>query len=364
LKTHNISLESLTARGNKTELSLSNGEINLTCPKPLDKNCGRAVIPQKYSIPFRVNLTLKADATNFNILMGKGFVHFSHAPNESGSGMRRQDIFTGKEESTKHDFSAVIPLNKYFNLSVVVDSEITWIEIDNICYYPTRKAQYIGLLKEGMPEEFADGLGLAIGVGKIGDKKGTHLTIKSIEIIEYESGELDVPVEIVDLPELSPFEWYLKSLPDLIRNEAEVTNDFLLNEPEIKSIFKFKRALDKHGNASYVSACGLQYRMMKYKPNGKHILNWVQKPNRSDYTSEILNEIAEMSPDFANKLFDSLLSCSKTTCGRNTVVAYKGQSKTTCASSIYLQWTPSEMDEAREYITMASNVIAKAYQKQ
>jgi len=143
LKTHNISLESLTPRGNKTELSVINGELSLTCPKPLDKNCGRAFIPQKFNIPFRVNLTLKADATNFNVIMGKGFVHFSHAPNESGNGMRRQDIFTGKEESTKHDFYAEIPLNKYFNLSVVVGSEMAWIEINNHCYYSTRKAQYM-----------------------------------------------------------------------------------------------------------------------------------------------------------------------------------------------------------------------------
>jgi len=359
LKTHNISLESLTPRGNKTALSLINGELHLTCPKPLDKNCGRAVIPHMFNIPFRVNLTLKADATNFSILMGKGFVHFSHAPNESGNGMRRQDIFTGKEESTKHDFYANIPLNKYFNLSTVVGSEITWIEIDNLCCYSTRKAQYIGLMEDSIPEELTGGLEVAIGVGKIADKKGTHLIIKSIEIIEYEDNELVIPTEIKDLSDLSPYEWYLKSLPDSMRNEADITNDFLLNEPEIKNVFKFKRATDKHGNTNYLSPCGLQYRLMKYETNGVHILNWVQKPNRTDYTSEILNEIAETSPDFATKLFDSLLVCGKTTCGRNTVVDYNGQSKTTCASSIRFKWTQSEMDEVREYIATASNVIAK-----
>jgi hypothetical protein len=158
------------------------------------------------------------------------------------------------------------------------------------------------------------------------------------------------------LPELSPFEWYLKSLPNLIRNEAEITNDFLLNEPEIKNVFAFKRTTDKHGNTNYVSTCGLQYRLMKYEPNGTHLLNWVQKPNRPDYTSEILNEITESSPEFADKLFNSLKSCGKTTCERNSVVAYKGQSKTTCASSMHFKWTPSEMDEVREYITKASNV--------
>ena len=359
MKTHNISLESLISLGNKTELSLINGELNLTCPKPLDKNCGRAVIPKKYNIPFRVNLTLKADATNFNILIRKGFVHFSHAPNKSGNGMRRQDIFTGKEESTKYDFNAEIPLNKYFNLSVIIGSEITWIEIDNFCCYSTRKAPYISMLENNVPEELADGLELAIGVGKIGDKKGTRLTIKSIEIIEYENNELSIPAEIINLPDLSPFEWYLKSLPELMRDEAEITNEFLLNESETKNIFKFKRTIDKHGNANYVSACGLQYRLMKYEPEGMHILNWIQKPNRPDYTSEILTELAETLPKLADKLFNSLSNCSKTTCARNATVDYKGQSKTTCASSINFNWTSSEMTEVREYIIMAASIIAK-----
>jgi len=215
------------------------------------------------------------------------------------------------------------------------------------------------LLKNNIPEEFANGLEIAVGAGKIGEKKGTQLLIKSIEVIEYENDELSIPISIIDLPDLSPFEWYLKSLPDLIRNEAEITNDFLLNEIDIKNIFKFKRAIDKHGNANYVSACGLQYRLMKYESGGTHVINWIQKPNRPDYTSEILHELAETSSEFADKLFDSLSNCGNTPCGRNAIVVYKGQSKTTCASSIHFGWTQPEMDEAREYITMASRIVAR-----
>ncbi|MCL2407359.1 MAG: hypothetical protein FWC95_05465 [Defluviitaleaceae bacterium] len=265
MKTHKIPLKSLSARGNKTELNVQDSELNLTCTKPLDKNCGRAVLPQKYKIPFRINLTLKADAANFNVLMGNGFVHFSHAPNESGNGIRRQDVFTAKEETTKHDYDAVIPLNEYFDLSVIVGNNITWIEINNRCFYPSRNSQYIEFLKNGVPDAFADGLEVAVGVGKIGDKRGTRLNINSIEVIEYDNDELDIPTEIIDLPDLSLFEWYLKSLPNHIRSETEITDSFLLKEPETKGIYKFKRSVDKHGNVNYTASCGLQYRLMKYK---------------------------------------------------------------------------------------------------
>jgi hypothetical protein len=292
--------------------------------------------------------------------MGKGFVHFSHAPNESGKGMRRQDIFTGREESTKYDYNADIPLNKYFNLSVTAGSKITWIEIDGVCCYSTRKAQYIELLEKGsLPDEFAEGLEIAVGAGKIGDKKGTRLTIKSIGIVEYENSEPDIPAEIIDLPDLSPFDWYMKSLPDLIRGEAEITNDYLLNAAEIKSGLKFKRSTDKHGNTNYVSPYGLQYRLMKYEPDGKHMINWIQKPSRRDYTSEILDELSETSPELADKLFADLLDCGNTSCGRNAAINYKGQSKTTCANTMNFKWTPSEMSEVREYITLANDIIAK-----
>lgn len=363
MKVSHIPLESLTPRGNKTQMDLVDNQLSLTCPKPLDKNCGRAVIPIKFKIPFRVNLTLKADATNFNILMGNGYVHFSHAPNESGNGMRRQDIFTGKEEPTKYDYDAKIPLDEYFDLSVVVGEEITWVEINGNCYYSTRKASYIGLLEENMPVELEDGLEIAVGVGKIGDKKGTHLMIKSVEVVEYENDELAVPEEIIGLPHLSSFEWYLKSLPADIRQEVENTDDYLMNEDEIKSIFKFKRAIDKHGNTSYTSACGLQYRLLKYeesgKHSGKHVINWVQKPNQIDYTSEILTELSAIKPEFADQLVANMTNCGKTTCRRNAVVVYKGQSKRTCSNMINFKWSPSELDEVRDYIKVASHVISR-----
>jgi hypothetical protein len=98
---------------------------------------------------------------------------------------------------------------------------------------------------------------------------------------------------------------------------------------------------------------------MKHEPDGKHMVNWIQKPNRPDYTSEILDELSETSPEFADKLFADLLDCGNTDCGRNASIRYKGQSKTTCANTMNFKWMSAEMSEVREYITLANDIIAK-----
>ena len=295
MKIHNIPLKSLTAWGNKTVTSLVDGELNLTCPKPLDKNCGRAVIPQKFRLPFRINLTLKADATNFNILMGNGYVHFSHAPNESGNGMRRQDIFTGKEEFTKQDYYAELPLNEYINLSVVVGSKITWIEINGHCYYPTRKAQYINLLEKGdLPDDFTNGLEIAIGAGKIGVNKGTQLVIRSIEIIEYGSDEPDVPEEIANFPDLSPAEWRIRSLPHELRDTIK-TDEHLAQY--MKGSIELRKIIDEYGNVSIMLSSGVQYKLQE--PEAGEQSKWIKNDRwKQDYTPDpiALNVIEAHKP--------------------------------------------------------------------
>ena len=309
MKIHNIPLESLIAWGNKTVMGLNNGELSLTCPKPLDKNCGRTIIPQKFKLPFRINLTLKADATNFNILMGNGYVHFSHMPNESGNGMRRQDIFTGKEEFTKQDYYAELPLNEYISLSVVVGSKITWIEINGYCCYPTHKAQYIDLLEKGQfPDELTDGLEIAIGAGKIGDNKGTQLVIKSIEVIEFGKYEPDVPEEIENFLDLSPSVWRLRGLPYELRDT--ITIDEHLSK-YVKGSIKLRKMLDEHGNVSIILSSGVCYKLQHTEINGQP--KWIKSyTSKQAYASDpiVLNVIdAHKSSDYKIREVISFGSC-------------------------------------------------------
>lgn len=353
MKTHNIPLESFTANG-KISLSISSGELYLASKRIIDKNAGYASIPFIFKLPFRIDMTLKANSSDFRLKTGKGGVHFSAPINHSGGGIRRGDILTGKEESAKHDYDNDLPLDEYVNLSVVYGGKMTWVEINGKHCYSTAKAPYLS-------EKFTDGLNVGIGCGK-----NVEVIIKSFTVTEYENDEPDIPAEIANLPELSPFDWYIKSLPHEVRNEVTKTDEYLLKD--MKNSLKFKRSIDKYGYVTYISPCGFQYKMYKFITDsnqenneqhdafGKHRTSWMKsaKPN---HTVEILNKLAESSPEFADKMFSKLKLCGNAKCSANSMITYKGKSERTCGSSIVFEWLPSEFTDVRRVVAIASEVV-------
>jgi hypothetical protein len=194
------------------------------------------------------------------------------------------------------------------------------------------------------------------------------MIIKSVSVTEYENNEPDTPAEIATLPELSSFEWYLKSLPNELQDEVIKIDEYLLKD--MKSSLKFKKSIDKYGNVTYVSPCGFQYKMRKYGEQheaNEHdagqletswIKNWAKEAEHTpDYTALMLNKLAETSPEFADKMFSKLKGCTKTTCNRNAVVEYNGESKQTCSSTIMFTWFPLEFKDIRKVIAAASEVM-------
>lgn len=178
---------------------------------------------------------------------------FTGSFNRGGFGIRRIDILTGKEEQTKYDYDNVLPIHEYVGLSVIYGSKMMWVEFNGEHCYCTGKASYLGLLESNaVPEEFKDGLDFEITCAE-----EVELTIKSLMITEYEKDELHTPKEIANMPELSAFEWYLKSLPHELRDEAFKTDEYLMKD--IKASLKFKKAIDKDGKLTYQSPCGLHF---------------------------------------------------------------------------------------------------------
>jgi hypothetical protein len=184
------------------------------------------------------------------------------------------------------------------------------------------------------------------------------MTIKSLTVTEYENGELNIPAEIADQPELSAFEWYLKSLPHELRDEVIKTDEYLLKD--MKSNLKFRRAIDNYGNVTYESPCGFEYTMLKYETGGRHETSWVQqKSDKPDYTSRLLNKIAESSPELADKMFSSFWICPTPTCKNCSINEYKGESKETCYSIIVFKWRPSDFEDVRKIIAAVSEIVKK-----
>jgi hypothetical protein len=326
-----------------------------------------AAIPDKFKLPFRIDMTLKANSSDFKLLIGNGGVHFSSPINHSGGGIRRYDILTGKEEPTKSDYENDVPLNEYVDLSVIYGNKITWVEINNKYCYSTRKAPYISIL-DNLPEEFVNGLDFAVSCGR-----DVALTIKSLTVTEYENDEPNIYAEIANQPEFSPFEWYLKSLPHELRDEVIKTDEFLLKD--MKSSLKFKKSIDKYGNVIYISPCGFQFKMRKYgmseqleiNPHDSGqletgwIKNWTKKSDLTpDYTSRIFNRLNESSPEFADKMFSQIKSCNNTKCNRNSIIEYKGESKQTCSSTIKFTWLSSEFENIRKVVSAANEVVKTA----
>lgn len=130
-----------------------------------------------------------------------------------------------------------------------------------------------------VPEEFKDGLDFEIACAA-----KVELTIKSLMITEYEKDEPHIPEEIANMPELSAFEWYLKSLPHELRNEVFKTDEYLMKD--IKAGLKFKKAIDKDGKLTYQLPCGLHYTMNRYSIGESHAMYW----NRF---GEVLNKLAK-----------------------------------------------------------------------
>ena len=361
MKTHNIPLESFAPKG-KIKVKIENGELHLPADESkVGKSRHHADIPGKFKLPFRIDMTVKVKVTEtppleLNLYIGNGKVHFE------GGHTSCDDILTTVKFSTVGDSKLTsfvhyndIPAKEYADISVIFGSKMMWVTVDNKYCFSSDKMLYIELLRENaVPKEFADGLGISICGGT-----HTKLAIKSLLITEYETDEPKTPAEIANLPELSPFELYVKGLPSELHDEMFKTDEFLMND--MKSSLKFKRTIDKHGHLTYQSPCGFQYGMTYFGAQERHATHWVQSPKKPDYTSEVLSKLAESSPKLADELFSNIQICNPHSreCKRRTTIEFKGESRQVCRGAISLKWHPSGFEDLRKLVTAASMVITE-----
>jgi len=350
MKTHNIPLESFTPK--KTKIKIENGEYIIPSDEStLGKGWYHTNIPGKFKLPFRIDMTAKINCENpdkypgaeFRWRIGKGQIEWSQGHT------RRTDILTGYNKLPNYEYDKDIPANEYVKLTVMYGSKIMWIAVnDEYCYY-NNNLPYIKLLQENaVPDGLKDGLGISIHNGKV-----TVLTVKSLTVTEYEGDEPEVPAEISEPLILTPFEWYVRSFSPEIQKEILLMDEFLLKD--MKGSIKFSKAMDKYSSVFYKTPFGMQYRLNK----GSHEINWVQKPNRKDYTNDIINKLADSFPELTDKLFSNLQKCDPHAreCGRRTKIEYKGETKSTCASTIRFKLDPSEFSDVREVIMAAVEIM-------
>jgi hypothetical protein len=303
--------------------------------------------------PFRVDLTLKVTSSNFKLCMGEGFIRFAGDIQESGGGILRTDILTGKAENVKYEYGVELPINEFFGLAVVCGSKAAWIEINGRKCYISGNAPYMQMLDaDGALDAREKKINIAVTCGT----KRT-VVIKSFKITEYETGEPSLTDDEAQIAALSPFEWYLRGLSPEIRAEALVLDELCM--VTLKKAMKFSRSVDKYGYLTYKTACGLQYEMRCFGTKRKHSLNWVQGSGRADLTNQMLANLHKTSPSLAESLFGMLKLCSphKRECDKRTTVELNGVQKQVCRSKIPFKMQPSEFGNICKVILAASEVV-------
>lgn len=353
---HNIPLESFVPHG-KVTLKMDNGELHMNGKASIlnsgkkDANKHYAYVNNKFKLPFRVDMTVKKmDSDMFVLTVGKGHLCFS------GGFIRRTDILTGENKPAKYEYDNDIPVNEYTNISVIYGSKMMWVVItDKYCYF-SDTVPYIKLLKNDViPEEFTEGLEFAISCGK------SKLIIKSLTVTEYENDEPDIPAEIANVPKMSAFELYVKSLPPEVQNEVIKTDEYLLKD--MKNRLKFKRTIDNYGNVTYVSPFGFRYKMRSYDAGLLHDIAWHTGDN---YIIGTLNKLAEESPEFADKIFSNIRThivgrvcpeCKFPNCRNAKTYEFNGKTKQSCGGALQFKWLPSEFEDVRKVVEAVSAVV-------
>jgi hypothetical protein len=187
--------------------------------------------------------------------------------------------------------------------------------------------------------------------------------IKSLTFTEYENDEPDIHEEIANIPELSAFDWYLKSLPHEVRDEAVKTDEYFMKD--MKAVLKFKKSIDKDGKLTYESPCWFRYSMNRYAVGESHVLSWHK-------IGDILNKLAETSPEFADRMFANINEhisgrggekcnqCVSITCANMKTTEYKGEKRKSCGGAVSFKWLPSEFEDVRKVVAAVNEVVKTA----
>ena len=364
MQTHNIPIESLTPKKG-IKAKLENGVLHVPAEKTnLGKGRHHIYVPGKYKLPFRIDMTVKLDffrtnqiASQLRLYIGKGNVYFNggHTSTTDILTITKSSVF-GDNKMTSYLCYNGIPSKEYVNISVIFSSKMMWALVDDACCYASDKLPYIELLRNNaVPDEFTDGIDIAICGGT-----DTKMTIKTFAVTEYENDEPSIPKTLRNLPELTPFEMYVKGLPPAIHDVMYKMDAYLLND--MKSTLKFRRAIDKHGHLTYQSPCGLGFRIGEFGVGQSLGTTWVNGSKKTDLIESIFKKLAETSPEFAEKIFSYTQICDPQHadargCGSRVTINFMGKSRRVCAGKIHYDMTQAGFEDVKKYIAAMGEVI-------
>ncbi|MDR1532891.1 MAG: hypothetical protein LBS62_12055 [Clostridiales bacterium] len=371
MQLHNIDLAVLTAHG-KAQTKFTDGALecwtaqsvtsvhNIVNNDILRRHC--VSLPEKYSLPFHVDMTVKLDYPQFWLLVGGGRVAFGSLRDNR----KIEDIAfpSGKPNQDNCTFDNRMPLGGWVDISVTFNLDETQILIDGEERFYSRKLAYMSKKKRLQLDALnKDGFAIDLVVTKL-----STLSVKSITVTEYEEraplerGAFEEGAQInsgigSERPKPS-FESVIAELTQEYQAEIAETDAFLRElEP-----LKFKRFIDKNGGKItwIASDYGVSYQIEtdgKYSP---HSFNWYiitnSKPElwhrKADYMEETLNEIAKSDPELAARVFYHLndcVGCYGTHCLAKTLYAFNGAKRLSCHGKVMFRMCHGDFRDVREF---------------
>jgi hypothetical protein len=366
--THNISMDSLTPHG-KVALNVNNDELFMETNTALYTHFHNndtpinsyACVPNKYKLPFRIDMTVKIDSPALYLLVGRGHVEFATGSSHRGI----TDILGDDFKPNKYVFDNNIPLDEYVDISVIYGSKAMCVDVNNKCRCLSANLPYI---KAQVSDEF----NIAIAC----DKR-TQLTLKKFVVTEYENEEPDVSSEP---PVIEPAQFVLSEKPTVetaIQCLSPELQSEILSTDEYLRKLKLKRKIENWntgGRITYVSPLGFRYKIEIAECYMWHDLSWIAYNTRrevekyggrkkADYTVETLTKLSESSPEFADEMFSRMQECkgcnTSGCCNNIWVYEFNGKKKISCVwdGGMRFKMIPSDFADLRKVVGAISSIL-------
>jgi hypothetical protein len=325
------------------------------------------LLPERYRLPLRIDLTVKIDGPGLYLLFGQGHVNIGTFWSDN----RRLDDIISPERKTKN-YHNYIKLNEFTDISLLYDFKEMQIIIDGEERYYSKKERY--MKSPDLEEKNKDGFELKIACDKF-----VNMYIKLLSITEYADtckiihSDIPIPTAItrnmgVAVGEKPTFEKCIAFLSTNIQSEIIKMDEYLKSRKELK----FKRQIEKNGNKiTYVaSEYGFSYSIYLSNDMFDHSLQWYLITNgtpetwhrKADRMEETLKRLDATSETFAQQMFFSLDDCvgCYSNCLARTKYSFRDENKIVCHGKLKFRMNQEGFSDVRVFIDEVRNLIMES----
>jgi len=375
---HKVPLESFLIYGSVSS-DISGSELHMTTNATINTLFSRTdtpiksyiYLPDKYKLPFRIDMTVKIDSPAMYLIIGKGHI----AIGTDGLDNRSITSIVGEEfKPRQHKANNNISIGEFVHISVIYGRRAMQLIINGESRYYSKKDAYI--ISPLLDTEFRDGFEL-----KLACDKRTLLTLASFTIIEYEDSEPEfipesasayvLPPPCLSVAEKPTIIYCIQGLEQQLQQTILDTDKYLCET--LKKSMKFKRKIEggyPYAKITYVSPLGFSYKLSISGQTMTHSMGWIDYNTKreqekyggikkADYSIITLEKLAEKSRDFANKMFFQMKECAGCYgyCIHRNHYEYNGKKKISCGGTIQFKMFPSEFVDARKVIEAIDEIV-------